>query len=139
MIITIFADGGARGNPGIAGAGAIAQDARGKTLATVSAFLGIRTNNFAEYEAIILLCEELIKKFPAKKIRLAKVAINMDSELVVKQMTGVYRVKNPILRAQHTRLTALVSSFGKVSFTHIPRAQNKIADRLANEAMDKGM
>ncbi len=138
MNITIYADGGSRGNPGRAGAGAIAQDARGKTLATVSAYLGIRTNNFAEYEAIILMCEMLLKKLPAEKRHNTVLIINMDSELVVKQMKGIYRVKNPTLRMQHARLSALVSSFKNVSFTHVPRAQNKIADRLANEAMDKG-
>ncbi len=138
MIITIFADGGSRGNPGTAGAGAIAQDARGKTLATVSAFLGLRTNNFAEYEAIILICEKLLKELPVKKVHQVVLAIHMDSELVVKQMQGVYRVKNPTLRTQHARLTKLIASFGGASFTHVPRAKNKIADRLANEAMDRG-
>lgn len=138
MIITIFADGGSRGNPGEAGAGAIAQDARGKTLATVSEFLGVRTNNFAEYEAIILMCETLLKKLSVKKAHQATLAIHMDSELVVKQMQGVYRVKNLTLRTQYARLTKLIALFGTVSFTHVPRAQNKIADRLANEAMDKG-
>ncbi len=138
MIFTIYTDGGARGNPGPSGAGAIVKDAQGHIVATIAAFLGIRTNNFAEYEAAILACEAIIKKFTGKKLSLADVTINMDSELVVKQMNGLYRVKHPVLRKQHERLSALVSKFGTVSFIHIPREQNTIADRLSNKAMDKG-
>lgn len=138
MNITVYADGGSRGNPGDAGAGAIAKDSQGKTLATVSAYLGVRTNNFAEYEAIILMCEMLIKILSKKERSGAVININMDSELVVKQMKGIYKVKNSVLRIQYARLTALIFSFGKVSFKHVPRTQNKIADCLANEAMNRG-
>ncbi len=139
MIFTIYADGGARGNPGPSGAGAIVEDARGHIVATISTFLGIHTNNFAEYEAAILACETIIKRLAGKKISLANVTINMDSELVVKQMNGLYRVKHPVLRKQYERLFALISKFGTVSFIHIPREQNTIADRLSNKAMDKGV
>ncbi len=138
MNIAVYADGGSRGNPGVAGAGAIAKDSHEKTLATVSAYLGVRTNNFAEYEAIILMCEMLIKILSKQERGGAVINIHMDSELVVKQMKGIYRVKNPVLRIQYSRLTTLISSFGKVSFTHVPRTKNKIADRLANEAMNRG-
>lgn len=135
---TIHADGGARGNPGPAGAGAMIRDELGNSVATVSRFLGKRTNNFAEYEAVILAFEALAKLVPVGKRRGAEVAVKMDSELVVKQMRGEYKVKHPVLKGQYARLIHAVGMFGSVSFTHVPRAKNSDADALANEAMDRG-
>ncbi|HFC10996.1 MAG TPA: ribonuclease HI family protein [Candidatus Kaiserbacteria bacterium] len=138
MNYIINTDGGSRGNPGNAGAGAVIRDDTENTVATVSKFLGHRTNNFAEYEAIILALKELAKLVPENKLMQTKVLVKMDSELVVKQMQGVYRVKHPVLQLQKANLKKLVAMFEEVSFTHIPRAQNKDADLLANEAMDRG-
>lgn len=135
---TIHADGGARGNPGPAGAGAMIRDELGNSIATVSQFLGKRTNNFAEYEAVILAFEALAKLVPAGKRRGAEVVVKMDSELVVKQMRGEYKVKHPVLKEQYARLIRAAGMFGSVSFTHVPRAENSDADALANEAMDRG-
>ncbi len=135
---TIHADGGARGNPGPAGAGAMIRDELGNSVASVSQFLGKRTNNFAEYEAVILAFETLAKLVPAGKRRSTEVGVKMDSELVVKQMRGEYKVKHPVLKGQYARLASLAATFGRVSFTHVPRAQNSDADALANEAMDRG-
>jgi len=135
---TIHADGGARGNPGPAGAGAMIRDELGNSVASVSQFLGKRTNNFAEYEAVILAFETLAKLVPAGKRRSTEVVVKMDSELVVKQMRGEYKVKHPVLKGQYARLASLAATFGRVSFTHVPRAQNSDADALANEAMDRG-
>jgi ribonuclease HI len=135
---TIHADGGARGNPGPAGAGAVVRDKFGSTVAGVSKFLGKQTNNFAEYEAVILAFETLAKLVPAGKRGKTEVAVKMDSELVVKQMKGEYKVKHPVLKGQYARLAALAATFKNVSFTHVPRAQNSDADALANEAMDRG-
>ncbi len=138
MHFTIHADGGARGNPGPAGAGAMIRDELGNSVASVSKFLGHRTNNFAEYEAVILAFEELKKLVGKEKISSVEVTVKMDSELVVKQMKGEYKVKHPVLKEQHARLSHVAAAFAKVSFTHVRRAENSDADALANEAMDRG-
>lgn len=138
MHFTVHADGGARGNPGPAGAGAMIRDALGNSVASVSQFLGHRTNNFAEYEAVILAFEALAKLVSEKKRSATNVTVKMDSELVVKQMKGVYKVKHPVLKEQQARLAALAAAFGTVSFTHVPREENSDADALANAAMDRG-
>ena len=113
------------------------RDELGNSVASVSKFLGHRTNNFAEYEAVILAFEEL-KKLVPKEIGSTDVMVKMDSELVVKQMKGEYKVKHPVLKEQHARLSHAAAAFGKVSFTHVRRAENSDADALANEAMDRG-
>jgi ribonuclease HI len=138
MHFTIHADGGARGNPGPAGAGAMIRDARGNSVASVSQFLGVRTNNFAEYEAVILAFKTLAKLVPAAKRSKTEVVVKMDSELVVKQMRGEYKVKSPLLKEQQARLAHVAAPFASVSFTHVPREQNSDADALANAAMDRG-
>lgn len=135
---TIHADGGSRGNPGPSGAGAMIRDELGNSVGSVSRFLGIRTNNFAEYEAVILALETLAKLVPKKKRAATEVAVKMDSELVVKQMQGVYKVKHPVLKEQQARLAHIAAGFDIVSFTHVPRAENSDADALANAAMDRG-
>src|SRR3990167_4945825 len=100
MKFTIHADGGARGNPGPAGAGAMIRDHLGNSVESVSKFLGHQTNNFAEYEAAILAFHELTKIVPAAKRGKTEVGVKMDSELVVKQMRGVYKVKHPVLKKE---------------------------------------
>lgn len=134
---TIHADGGSRGNPGPAGSGAMIRDHLGNSVASVSQFLGIRTNNYAEYEAVILALETLAK-LVGKKTDATDVLVKMDSELVVKQMKGIYKVKHPTMKEQYARLTHTASVFKEVLFMHVPRAQNSDADALANEAMDRG-
>jgi len=136
---TIHADGGSRGNPGPAGAGAMLRDHLGNSVASVSQFLGTRTNNYAEYEAVILAFETLAKLIGEKKAGGTTVEVKMDSELVVKQMRGVYKVKHPTMKAQYARLMEAKSVFKDVSFTHVFREQNSDADALANEAMDRGV
>lgn len=135
--ITIYTDGGARGNPGPAGAGAVIVDERGKTLKEVSKFLGKQTNNYAEYEAVVLglqTIKTLIKKENRKKL---SVEVKLDSELVACQLSGTYQIKEETLFPQFIKIQNLrVTDFPDIVFTHIPRAQNKDADRLANEAMD---
>ncbi|OGG68689.1 hypothetical protein A3H77_01135 [Candidatus Kaiserbacteria bacterium RIFCSPLOWO2_02_FULL_56_11] len=134
----IHADGGARGNPGPSGAGAVIRDEYGSTIAMVSAFLGRQTNNFAEYEAVIRAFDELLRIVPESKRSKADVVVKMDSELVVKQMNREYKVKHPHLKEQQARLVQHAGAFRSVTFTHVPRAQNSDADALANEAMDRG-
>ncbi|OGG62040.1 hypothetical protein A3C19_02900 [Candidatus Kaiserbacteria bacterium RIFCSPHIGHO2_02_FULL_54_22] len=138
MKFTIHADGGARGNPGPSGAGAIVRDEFGMSVASVSQFLGTRTNNYAEYEAVILAFEELLKLVPAAEHELTEVEVKMDSELVVKQMKGQYKVRNPVMKEQQARLAQVAGAFGTVTFTHVPREENGDADALANAAMDRG-
>jgi ribonuclease HI len=134
---TIHADGGSRGNPGPAGAGAMIRDHLGNSVASVSKYLGTRTNNYAEYEAVILAFETLAKLIGAK-VSSTEVEVKMDSELVVKQMKGIYKVKHPTMKEQSARLKQAAGAFAQVIFTHVPRAQNSDADALANEAMDRG-
>ena len=138
MQFTIHADGGARGNPGPAGAGAMIRDHLGNSVASVSQFLGTRTNNYAEYEAVILAFQALAKLLGTKKAGATTVVVKMDSELVVKQMKGVYKVKHPTMKAQFARLLEAAAAFKEVSFTHVFREENSDADALANEAMDRG-
>lgn len=138
MHFTIHGDGGSRGNPGSAGAGAVIRDERGSLVGTVSKFLGIRTNNYAEYEAVIEALEQLQTLVPEGRWGSTTVEVKMDSELVVKQMKKIYKVKHPVLKEQNARLTKAAAAFGSVTFTHVPRAQNSDADALANDAMDRG-
>lgn len=134
-MITIFTDGGARGNPGPAGAGASIQKG-GKEIGHVSKFLGKQTNNWAEYEALILALDTTHRLFGSPVDE--KVLVKMDSELIVKQMNGQYKVKDPELKKQHLRVHALIAeSFPQIEFQHVRREANTRADELANEAMDR--
>ncbi len=138
MHFTIHADGGARGNPGPAGAGAMIRDEFGVSVASVSKFIGTQTNNFAEYEAVILAFDELTKIVPSEERETTEVIVKLDSELIVKQMSGLYKVRHPVLQEQKARLSQIAAAFGTVSFVHVSREENGDADALANAAMDRG-
>ncbi|MEK7065827.1 MAG: ribonuclease HI family protein, partial [Patescibacteria group bacterium] len=132
-----YTDGGARGNPGPAGAGVFITDAIGKELKSVSKFLGHQTNNYAEYEAVVISLLEAKKMIPKAKRKEARVEVRMDSELVQRQLSGEYQIKEPTLFPQFIKIWNMrVSEFPHVTFTHVRREQNKDADRLANDAMD---
>ncbi|MEK7134284.1 MAG: ribonuclease HI family protein, partial [Patescibacteria group bacterium] len=104
----------------------------------VSKFLGHQTNNFAEYEAVVIALEEAKKIIPKTKRKTAKIDIRMDSELVQRQLSGKYQIKEPTLFPKFIKIWNMrVSEFPHVTFTHVRREQNKDADRLANEAMDR--
>jgi len=136
--VIIYTDGGARGNPGPAGAGAYITDKDGKEIKSVSEFLGVKTNNFAEYEAVILGLKE-VKKIFGKKLADMEVEVRMDSELVKKQLSGEYQIKEETLFPQFIKIWNLqVKDVPNATFTHVRREKNKDADRLANEAMDEG-
>ena len=136
--IICYTDGGARGNPGPAGAGVYVTDAEENVIGETSEFLGNATNNYAEYAAVILALVVLKKKF-GKKIKDMEVEVRMDSKLVVKQLMHVYQVKEPSLVPQFMEIHNMrVKDFPHVTFVHIPREKNKEADRLANEAMNRG-
>ena len=135
-MIVIFTDGGARGNPGPAGAGAAIYKGD-KEIGSVSKFLGKQTNNWAEYEALRLALETAHKLLGSPVTQ--QVTVKMDSELIVKQMKGEYRVKDPELKKQNERVRMLIlESFPKIEFVHVRREMNKRADELANDAMDRG-
>lgn len=128
--VVIYADGGSRGNPGPAGSGAVIK--RGETtICGLSHFLGTATNNVAEYTGLIIGLEK------AHELGLPAVEVRMDSELVVRQMTGQYKVKNEGLIPLHRKASALASRFAWFSIVHVRREQNQEADRLANKAMDE--
>jgi len=133
----IHTDGGARGNPGPAGAGVVVADGKGMVLKRLSKFLGTQTNNWAEYEALIYALQELKKIVPENNRAKTVVEIKMDSELVVRQLNGEYQVKDEPLQLQYMKVHNIqVKDFPWLSFTHVPREENAGADELANKAMD---
>lgn len=136
--ITLHTDGGARGNPGPAGCGAVIHDENGRTIKEASRYLGHATNNFAEYHAVILGLEMIAKHFGKAQCKDLDVDVRMDSELICKQLNGEYQIKEPSLFPLFIKIHNLrVSTFPHVSFAHVPREENAHADRLANEAMDR--
>lgn len=131
MRLLIHTDGAARGNPGPAGAGAILRDAAtGEVLAEVAQGLGRATNNVAEWTAVRLALEE------ARRIGATHVDVRMDSQLVARQISGMYRVKHPDLKPIHAAVMTLLRSFDGYTVGHVPRELNKDADRLSNVAID---
>ena len=126
-------DGGARGNPGPAGYGVLIEDRAGRKLTELSHFLGARTNNVAEYSGLIAALE-YAAQHPPRALRVLS-----DSELLVKQMRGEYKVKSPELRPLYEKARALSHRLEWFAIEHVGRNQNRDADRLANRAMDQGM
>ncbi len=136
MKIIIHTDGGARGNPGPAGIGAVITDAEGNVLQEVSRYIGETTNNVAEYEALIVALEECKKKF-GDSLRTMDIEVQMDSELVVRQLTGVYKVKDPGMKAQFARVAHIrIEDAPNMAFVHVMREKNAHADELVNRAID---
>lgn len=136
-LFRVWTDGGARGNPGPAGYGVVIKDESGKNLAEIAEYLGETTNNQAEYWGLVTALER-VKEFAAGAP--AKVDVRMDSELIVKQMKGEYKIKNEGLKPLYWKIRQLILDLGgDVTFTHVPRRFNKEADALSNVAMDRGM
>lgn len=131
--LVAFSDGGARGNPGPSGYGVVIQDEAGRKVAALSEYLGHQTNNFAEYQGLIAALEYAI----ANHHKALKVI--SDSELLVRQIKGIYKVKNAALQDLHGRAKELIAQLVWFSIGHVLRGHNEEADRLANAAMDKGM
>jgi ribonuclease HI len=130
--LDLYCDGASRGNPGPASAGAVLYKAGTKdVLARVSKVLGRATNNEAEYAALLLALKE------AQKLGAAGVTVHADSELVIKQLNGVYKVKHPVMRERHQEAMRLLAQFPAWRAVHVPREQNTEADRLANLALDQ--
>lgn len=134
--IIIYTDGGARGNPGPAGIGAVLQDEDGKVLKEISEYIGETTNNQAEYEALIRALGEARKIF-GEKLREIQIEARMDSELVVRQLSGLYKVKESGLKEQFAKVARIrLEDCPNIIFTHVRREKNKKADELVNKAID---
>jgi probable phosphoglycerate mutase len=130
-VTTAYTDGGSRGNPGPAGYGVRIEDGSGRLLAELYESLGVATNNVAEYRGLLAALRW------ARDHGVTALRLRSDSELLVKQMKGIYRVKNPGLQPLHREAQQLVGQIGRVVFEHVRREQNAEADRLANKAMDE--
>jgi len=132
MRVVIHTDGGSRGNPGPAAAGFVLDDAAGHRLRARAFFLGKATNNVAEYTAVVRALES------ARELGATDVAISSDSELLVRQLSGQYKVKSDLIRPLFEQVNALRAQFSRCQIRHITRDKNKDADRLVNEALDAG-
>jgi ribonuclease HI len=136
----LFSDGGARGNPGPAGIGWILFDGEAQVVALESKYLGETTNNIAEYEALLdglSYVEKLNSQAKrAKNKKISKIICHLDSELVVKQLSGEYKVKNSDLKDRYIEVKELILNLEEVKFKHVRREKNKLADKLVNISLD---
>ena len=131
--LTVFIDGASRGNPGPAAVGVVFQDKRGKTLKKISLAIGRATNNIAETLALIFALQEAII------IKAEELEVFTDSELIAKQFSGEYKIKDASLRTLALLVNQLRRGFRHLSVTHVPREKNKLADEAANQALDKDL
>lgn len=129
--VVAYSDGGSRGNPGPSASGYVLLDQSNQVIYEGGSFLGITTNNVAEYQAVYLALEKALE-FGA-----CVVDMRMDSQLVANQMNGIYRVKNPDLAAIHHRIQELSGQFDKVTYTYVAREYNKLADGMVNKILDE--
>ena len=123
-------DGGARGNPGTAGFGVYLEDSEGREVASLCGYLGTQTNNVAEYAALLAALQYAVDH------GVSRLAVFSDSELLVRQINGQYRVKNPVLQRLHRGALDRMRRLERVTVSHVRRKENREADRLANRAMD---
>ncbi|MBD3271030.1 MAG: reverse transcriptase-like protein [Elusimicrobia bacterium] len=129
-VCAVYIDGGARGNPGPAAAGWVIKDSHGALISRQGRFLGTTTNNIAEYEALLHALDDAVNR------GIQTVTIYSDSQLMVRQLTGVYKIKNPGIRKCLERYIVLQHAISILSITHIPREQNTEADELVNDTLD---
>ena len=130
--MTVHVDGGARGNPGPAAIGVVVSDSDGTVLDEVAERIGVATNNVAEYRAVLRGVER------AAALGASEIDLVNDSELVARQLTGVYKVKHPAMKPLHEQAMAALGGFDRWSIRSVPRAQNARADELVNRALDAG-
>lgn len=123
-------DGGARGNPGPSATGAVIFDEKEKAVFEIGTYIGTATNNEAEYQALLTGLEAALEK------KFLEITCRLDSELVVKQLRGEYKVKNERLAVFHKKIKEMEKGFKHISYKHIPRTQNKEADALVNQVLD---
>jgi ribonuclease HI len=132
-VLVVFCDGAARNNPGPAGAGAVVRTTDGRIVARLGKFLGVQTNNVAEYEGLILGVSK------AAELGAREVHVFADSLLVISQLRGEWKVKHPGLRPLYDRAKVLLGKFDRVKLAHVPREQNGDADEMSNRAIDERM
>jgi ribonuclease HI len=130
-VFVLHTDGASRGNPGEAGAGACIFDQGGNEVHGASRYLGRCTNNVAEYQALLLGLQA------ADSLKIEKLDVRLDSELIVRQLQGRYRVKDAKLQPLYKQVKTLTAKFGQCRFSHVPRSENARADELANQAIDQ--
>lgn len=130
-MLKVYCDGGSRNNPGDAAYGFVVEE-DGKMVKREGEYIGIATNNVAEYTAIIKALSYLKAHYPKKDV-----SFFLDSQLAVSQLSGLYKIKNPNIRELVLEIRKLENELGQVSYTHVPRAQNKEADRMVNIALDE--
>jgi ribonuclease HI len=135
--ITIYIDGGSRGNPGPSALGVVIIDEKKKAVKKYSQYLDRATNNEAEYQALIFALKKAKALFGKEKVKSASLKIFSDSELLVNQMAGRYKVVDPNIQLFFLKAWNLTIDFGKIVFQAVPRSENKDADRLVNEALDQ--
>lgn len=128
---SLYSDGACRGNPGLGGIGSVIKDKKGNVIGTYKKFIGHCTNNEAEYQALIMGLEEAVR------CGYTRLEIFLDSELVVKQISGIYRIKSKNLLKYIIQVKNLLSSICEYRISHIDRSHNQMADQLANEAIDE--
>jgi ribonuclease HI len=129
--LIIHTDGGARGNPGPAAVGAVLSDSSGRIIKKIKKYIGTATNNQAEYQAVYQALQA------AKQTEYKVLEFYLDSELVVRQLKQEYKIKNEELARIFIKIWNLLQNFSQVTFTHIPREKNKLADQLVNQAIDE--
>jgi ribonuclease HI len=137
MKYILFTDGGSRGNPGPAAIGVVIANERGQAIKKYGQAIGETTNNEAEYQAVIFALKKFKQVFGKAKAKAAGIEMRLDSELVVSQLNHRYKIEEPNLQTLFLQVWNLTLDFGEVKFTVIPREQNKEADKLVNEALDK--
>ena len=136
--IIVYTDGGSRGNPGKAALGVVVCNAQGQTVKEYGEYLGDNiTNNEAEYSAVIFALKKVKALYGKGAVKMMDVEIRADSELIVKQMNGQYKIQEPKIQLLFVAVWNLKIEFGNVNFVSVPREQNKEADRLVNEALDQ--
>lgn len=135
--IIIYTDGGSRGNPGPAAFGYVIQDADGNIIKRHGEAIGKATNNEAEYQGVVAALKKAKQMLGKEKLKHARIEVRMDSELAVRQLSGTYKIENKNLQPLFIEIWNLrVELGGNISFVHIPREENKEADRMVNEALD---
>lgn len=131
MTFRLYTDGGARGNPGPGGIGVVIENAKGEIVYESAKYVGRCTNNEAEYMGVLAGLENALER------KMVELEVFLDSELVIKQLRGEYKVKNTRLKEFYLKAKSLEKCFKKITYTHIKREKNKKADALVNEALDQ--
>ena len=135
--LIVYTDGGSRGNPGPAALGVVITDEKGRAIKEYGEKLGVKTNNEAEYMAVISALKKLKALFGKEKTKKMEIVFRMDSEFVMKQLNGEYKIEEERLFPLFIAVWNLKFDFSKITFSHVPREKNREADRLVNEALDK--